>query len=308
VKPEKIARRIGLARALSKLGFCSRSNAAALILTGRVRLNGRVRRDPETPVHLDRDRIVVDGQTIEQEERIYLMMNKPRGVVTTASDEQGRNTVYSLLNETSSAQGWKSLSEGVLPWVAPVGRLDKASEGLLLLTNDSEWGARVAAPETHLEKTYHVQIGIVADDKLVQALVRGVKNDEGDTLSAKQARVLRSGQKNCWLEIILDEGRNRQIRRMLTVLGVQVLRLVRVGIGTLQLGNLAKGKFRPLTKDEKESLDRAMNGNEPVHHSREAAKECSPRRKPWGGEGVVEKSRRGERKSVPQTSGDNAPH
>ena len=306
MKPDETPRRTGLARALSKLGYCSRSQAAALIRTGRVRLNGRVRLDPETPVHLDRDRIAVDEQAIEREERIYLMMNKPRGVLTTASDEQGRNTVYSLLNDACSSGKGKNL-QGSLPWVAPIGRLDKASEGLLLLTNDSEWGSRVAAPETHLEKTYHVQIGIVADDKLVQALVRGVKNDEGDTLSAKQARVLRSGQKNCWLEIILDEGKNRQIRRMLAALGVDVLRLVRVGIGTLPLGNLAKGEFRPLTKDEKESLDRAMNGNEPVHRSREAAQECSPRRKPWGGEGVVEKPRRGERKSVPQTSGDNAP-
>ena len=144
-------RKIGLARALSKLGHCSRSQAAELIRAGRVRLNGGVRRDPETPVRLEQDRILVDGCAVERPPKIYLMMNKPRGVVTTASDEKGRETVYSVLEEAGRS----------LPWVAPVGRLDKASEGLLLLTNDSEWGARIAAPETHLEKTYHVQIGAV---------------------------------------------------------------------------------------------------------------------------------------------------
>jgi 23S rRNA pseudouridine2605 synthase len=238
-------RKIGLARALSKLGYCSRSQATELIRTGRVRLNGGVRRDPETPVRWDRDRVVVDGKAIEPQSKIYLMMNKPRGLVTTASDEKGRDTVYSLLDES-------------LPWIAPVGRLDKASEGLLLVTNDSEWGARVAAPETHLEKTYHVQIGRVADDKLTQAMVAGIRSEEGDLLRALRVRLLRAGEKNSWLEIALDEGKNRQIRRMLEALRVEVLRLVRVSIGPLQLGKLAKATHRALTTDEKLALDRAM--------------------------------------------------
>ena len=238
-------RKIGLARALSKLGYCSRSQAVELIRAGRVQLNGSVRRDPETPVRLERDRVVVDGRAIEASNKIYLMMNKPRGLITTASDEKGRDTVYSLLDES-------------LPWVAPVGRLDKASEGMLLLTNDSEWGARVAAPETHLEKTYHVQIGMMADDNLRQVMVAGVRSEEGDVLRALRARLLRAGEKNCWLEIALDEGKNRQIRRMLKALGVEVLRLVRVSIGPLQLGKLAKGAHRVLTAEEKATLDRAM--------------------------------------------------
>lgn len=241
-------RKIGLARALSKLGYCSRSQAAELIRAGRVRLNGGVRRDPETSVQMKRDRIVVDGQVVEAQGKIYLMMNKPRGLVTTASDEKGRETVYSLLGKAAES----------LPWVAPVGRLDKASEGLLLLTNDSEWGARVAAPETHLNKTYHVQIGVVADEKLTQALMKGVRSEEGEILPAVGARLLRSGEKNCWLEIVLDEGKNRQIRRMLHAFDVEVLRLVRVAIGPLELGKLAKGMYRPLAADEKLALDRAM--------------------------------------------------
>src|SRR5205807_298054 len=101
-----------------------------------------------------------------------------------------------------------------LPWIAPVGRLDKASEGLLLLTNDSEWGARVAAPETHIAKTYHVQIGILADKHFIEKLMAGIRCD-GVLLGALQAAVLRSGEKNCWLEIVLDEGKNRQVRRMM---------------------------------------------------------------------------------------------
>jgi 23S rRNA pseudouridine2605 synthase len=242
------SRKIGLARALSKLGYCSRSQAGELIRAGRVQLNGSVRRDPETPTLLQQDRITVDGHAIDSQPKIYLMMNKPRGVVTTASDEKDRETVYGVMQRPGES----------LPWVAPVGRLDKASEGLLLLTNDSEWGARITAPETHLEKTYHVQIGKVVDERFTQAMVNGIKSAEGDFLRAAQVRLLRAGGKNCWLEIVLDEGKNRQIRRMLEALGVEVLRLMRVAIGPQQLGKLAKGDFRPLRAGEKQALDRAM--------------------------------------------------
>lgn len=235
----------GLARALSKLGFCSRAQAAELIRAGRVRVNGALRRDPEAPVHVGKDRIEVNVQAVAASKKIYLVLNKPRGIVTTASDEKGRDTVYSLLGED-------------LPWVAPVGRLDKASEGLLLLTNDSEWAARVTAPETHLDKTYHVQIGKIADAALLEALKNGIRTEDGTTLSVKAASLLRQGERNSWLEIILDEGKNRHIRRMLETLGIEVLRLVRVAIGPLALGDLAKAAVRPLTPEEKLTLDRAM--------------------------------------------------
>ena len=252
-------RKIGLARTLSKLGYCSRSHAAELISAGRVSLDGRIRCDPETPVPGKQNQIAVDGKLVTAQDKIYLMMNKPRGMVTTASDEKDRSTVYTIMNNSST--GRTPLPGENTPWVAPVGRLDKASEGLLLLTNDSEWGARIAAPETHLDKTYHVQVGTVADEKFVQTLVHGVQANDGEMLRAKQARRLRAGQKNCWLEIVLDEGRNRQIRRMMESMGVEVLRLLRVAIGPLQLGDLVKGDHRSLTADEKRSLDRALPGN-----------------------------------------------
>ena len=241
------SRRIGLARALSKLGFCSRRDAAALVRAGRVKLNGNLRRDPQSPVRLERDRIEVDGRVLEPAAKIYVMLNKPRGIVTTASDEKGRSTVYNLLGKQDT-------------WLAPVGRLDKASEGLLLLTNDSEWAARVTSPETHLTKTYHVQIARLADEPLLDSLRRGVR-DAGEDLRVTSVSILRQGDRTSWLEIILDEGKNRHIRRMLNALHIEVLRLVRVAIGPLPLGDLVKGASRPLTPKEKASIDKALLGH-----------------------------------------------
>ena len=239
------SRQVGLARALSKLGYCSRSEAFDLIHAGRVRLNGAVRRDPETHTRPESDRIEVDGQLVAATARIYLMLNKPRGTVTSASDEKGRQTVYAFLNTS-------------LPWVAPVGRLDKASEGLLLLTNDSEWAAQVTSPTSHLDKTYHVQIDQVADASLLKSISKGVKTEDGDLLRVSSVRILRGGKRNSWLEISLDEGKNRHIRRMLASFGIAVLRLVRVAIGPSVLGQLAKGSVRPLTREEKQALDKAL--------------------------------------------------
>lgn len=230
---------------MSKLGYCSRSRATELIHAGRVKLNGALRRDPETPVHIGKDRIEIDGKLLAGSEKIYLALHKPRGVVTTASDEKGRETVYAYL------------PAGV-PWVAPVGRLDKASEGLLLLTNDSEWAARISAPETHLDKTYHVQIGAIADEMLMDALRKGIRSNDGECLRVKQVSIVRHGERNSWVEMVLEEGKNRQIRRMLEYLRIEVLRLVRVAIGPLTLGDLAKGATRSIRSEEKQALDRAM--------------------------------------------------
>ncbi len=237
-------RRVGLARAISKLGYCSRSQAAEMIREGRVRQNGSVRRDPEFPVRMGKDRITIDGRPLQAKQKIYIVLNKPRVVVTTASDEQGRDTVYSCLPPG-------------LPWLAPVGRLDMASEGLLLMTNDSEWASRIAAPESHLEKEYHVRVTVQVDEALLAKMRFGVQSD-GERLRVKQVAVLRHGARNTWLQVVLDEGKNRHIRRMMEALGVGVMRLIRVRIGPLQLGELRKGRTRNLTDQEKRALDEAM--------------------------------------------------
>ena len=232
--------RYGAARAISKLGLGSRTQAAQWLNEGRVRVNGRTVTDPEFPVNHGRDRVTVAGLERLQP-RLVIMLNKPRGLVTTTRDEQGRDTVYSCFAGSD------------LPWLAPVGRLDKASEGLLLFSNDSAWSACVTNPSTGLDKTYHVQIDRVPDAALIANLKRGA-NVDGEWLRAKAIRCLRSGQKHGWLEITLDEGRNRQIRRLLSAFGIAVLRLMRVSIGELQLGQLPKGGWRIVTEHEIESL------------------------------------------------------
>jgi 23S rRNA pseudouridine2605 synthase len=231
-----------VARVLSKRGYCSRSEAEALVRAGRVSVGGRVVRDPETPTAAEA-RILVDGAEVPAAKRLYLMLNKPRGLVTTVRDERGRETVY------------RCFDGACLPWLAPVGRLDKASEGLLLFSNDPEWAARITAPDTHLDKTYHVQIDVLPDTALLERLRAGVKDGE-EFLTAKTVHELRRGDRQAWLEIVLDEGRNRHIRRLLDAHGIAVKRLVRVAIGELQLGGLAKGAWRELNAHESRALVR----------------------------------------------------
>jgi len=233
--------RHGLARVLSKIGVCSRTQAQVLIRAGRVRIDGRIIIDPEAPTDAQTAHITLDGATLAAAQKRYLMLNKPRGYVTTARDEHGRDTVYTLLQGAG------------LPWLGPVGRLDKASEGLLLLSNDSAWAARLTDPDSQLDKTYHVQIDTLPESDLLVRLEQGI-DDAGALLAAKSVRELRRGAKNAWLEIVLDEGRNRQIRRLLAAFGINVLRLVRVAIGALALGDLAQGKWRALTVAEVEAL------------------------------------------------------
>jgi 23S rRNA pseudouridine2605 synthase len=238
--------KVSLARALSKLGYSSRTQAQALIKVGRVRVNGTWQKDEGTWVELGRDRIEVDRQLVTSKTKIYLMLNKPRGMVTTRSDEEGRATVYDCLKKAG------------LPWLSPVGRLDKASEGLLLFTNDTRWAAGILSPATHLDKVYHLQVDRLVDKELLLQMVEGIKTEGGELLRAKHVTLLRQGSRNSWLEVVLDEGRNRNIRRLLSSLGVNVLRLIRVAIGSLKLGNLGKGAFRHLTEEEKDSLTKAL--------------------------------------------------
>lgn len=230
------APRYGLARVLSKQGLCSRTQAAEWIRAGRVRVDGHVVRDPEAPIRMGRQLVEVDGSERVASPR-YLVLNKPRGLLTTARDEKGRDTVYRCFDGAG------------LPWIAPVGRLDKASEGLLLFTSDPRWAAAVTDPTNGPDKTYHVQIDRVPDDALLARLREGVV-DAGERLDAVDVQLLRTGTRNAWLEIVLAQGRNRQIRRMLAAHDIAVLRLIRVAIGGLALGDLAKGAWRELGTDE----------------------------------------------------------
>ena len=232
--------RTGLARALSKLGYCSRSQAVELIRSGRVKVD-RVRRcDPEHPVILTA-LFEIDGHAVRPEAPVYIMLNKPRGLVTTRSDEKGRATVY----ETLEGSG--------LPHVSPVGRLDQASEGMLLFTNDTNWANGITSPHNGIEKTYHVQVDCIASPELLRTMCAGVPAD-GDVLAAKSATLLRTGERNSWIALVLDEGKNRHIRRLLKALDVEVLRLIRIAIGPLQLGTLAKGQWRYLKESEVQQL------------------------------------------------------
>jgi len=230
-------KRFGVARILSKRGLCSRRQAEIWVVEGRVRVNGQVVLDPEHPVRADRDVVTLGEQPIGKAERLCIMLNKPRGLLCTTRDERGRDTVYQCLADSG------------LPWLAPVGRLDRASEGLLLFSNDPEWAASVLDPRRGPDKTYHVQVDRLVDAAQIAAMQRGVE-DAGEVLRFRQVRVLRQGTRNTWLEIVLDEGRNRQIRRVLAALEIGVLRLLRVAIGGLLLGDLPKGAWRRLSGPE----------------------------------------------------------
>ena len=229
-------KRFGLARVLSKMGLASRTQASVWIADGLVQVNGKTITDIEFPVRIGVDNVLVSSQKAVAQEHIVLMLNKPRGLVCTRSDEQQRATVYECLPVE-------------MPWLAPIGRLDKASEGLLLMTNNPAWAATITNPETGPDKTYHVQINTIPSQAQLAAMLHGVHTDEGQ-LRVKHVLLLRQGEKNAWLEICLDEGRNRQIRRVLQALDIDVLRLIRVQIGSLKLGELPKGQWRALTHRE----------------------------------------------------------
>lgn len=237
----------GLARVLSKRGICSRSEANEWIRAGRVRLRGKVVTDPETRTRLDESAIAIDGILVSARPGtgVYLVLNKPRGLVTTAADELGRDTVFTCFEGAD------------LPRLVPVGRLDKASEGMLLFTNDTLWADRITSPEFHLSKTYHVQVKPPPSDQDLAAMKAGVDTGATGSMAVADARVLRCGGKTAWLEVVLEEGKNRQIRRIIESLGMEVLRLIRIDIGGVPLGDLAKGRWRHLSAQELARLDPA---------------------------------------------------
>lgn len=207
-----------------------------MVAAGRVSVDGRATLDPEHPT-VDSSEILIDGQRLKRAAGIYLMVNKPRGLVTTAQDERGRPTVY------------RCFEGHELPWVAPVGRLDQASEGLLLFTNDPVWAAAITEPGGGCLKTYRVQVSGIPDAAQLKVIAAGARCDD-DWLAADHVQLLRAGERTSWLEIRLGEGRNRHLRRLLAAFDLEVRRLIRVSIGPLALGELGKGAWRMLEEHE----------------------------------------------------------
>lgn len=234
---------VSLARALSKFGVCSRKEAERWIEAGRVRVSARVVRSPRRRVDPRRDRVTVDGRNVgDAVERVVLALHKPVGLITSRVDPGGRPTIYSLLGEVGH-------------WVFPVGRLDRDSAGLLLLTNDHRLGQRLTDPEQHVPKTYHVRVGGMPDAEAVRALREGVTLADGTRTRPARVRVLGAARAgSAWLEIVLTEGKNRQVRRMCAGVGHEVRELTRVAVGGLALGTLAPGEWRRLAPAEVDRL------------------------------------------------------
>lgn len=229
-----------LDRALSRAGVMSRTQAEHAIREGRVRVNGLRERDPQFWVDLTRDDVRLDEQPLERWKPLYFALNKPVGLVTTREDERGRATVYTLLADVKA-------------WVAPVGRLDKDTSGLLLFTNDTDLAERITNPQSKLEKTYECLAAGALEDDTLERLRQGVELDDGPTRPARVRR-LEDTPTGTRIELTITEGRNRQVRRMLEAVGSRVLALHRVAIGPIRLGELAQGAHRPLTAREVRAL------------------------------------------------------
>lgn len=231
-----------LERVFSKAGVGSRTEARSWIGAGRVRVNGRIVEDPDRWVDLEHDRITLDGKPLRKAAKTYLLLYKPKGYLTTYRDPEGRPTVYDLVDAAGA-------------WLAPVGRLDLDTSGLLLLTNDTDFAERVMNPEHKVAKTYLVKTATRLSDEQLDELRRGVPLADGLTKPAEVRRV-RDGAKHTFLELTITEGRNRQVRRMIEAVGSKVLKLVRTAIGPIRIEDLPIGKWRRLTPEEVRALGR----------------------------------------------------
>jgi 23S rRNA pseudouridine2605 synthase len=231
---------VPLARALSKLGLASRTEATRLIEAGRVSSSGRVITDPRHLVHPERTVITIDDQAVARAARLIILLHKPRGVVTTRSDPGGRPTVYDLIREAGAH-------------LVPVGRLDMASTGLLLFTNDTRLAHWLTDPDTKMVRTYLVTVRGRVEDDTVQRIEEGMIVD-GDRLHAQRVTVRKRSNRETHLVVDLVEGKNREIRRLMLASGHEVTRLARVSFGGLQLERLAPGQWRPITESELANL------------------------------------------------------
>jgi 23S rRNA pseudouridine2605 synthase len=233
-----------LERVLSKAGLGSRTEARSWIGAGRVRVNGKLVQTPDHWVDLERDKVTLDGKPVRQGRKIYLLLYKPKGYLTTYRDPEGRPTVYDLLTDIDQ-------------WVFPVGRLDLDTSGLLVMTNDTQLAERITNPAYKVPKTYLVKTSSRLTDAQIESLRRGVTLSDGPTLPARACR-LRDAGNHTFLEITISEGRNRQVRRMIEAAGSRVSKLVRTAIGPVRIAELGIGKYRALTREEIAALRRAQ--------------------------------------------------
>jgi 23S rRNA pseudouridine2605 synthase len=239
-----------LERVFSKAGAGSRAEARSWIGARRVRVNGKIVENPEYWIDLDRDRVTLDGKPLRKATKVYILLYKPKGFLTTARDPEGRPTVYSLL-------------EGVDTWVVPVGRLDLDTSGLLLLTNDTQFAEGVMNPQSKVPKTYQVKTANRLSEDQIAQLRNGVELSDGPAHAA-DVKILRETPKYTHLELVLLEGRNRQVRRMIEAVGSKVLKLVRTAIGPIRIGDLPIGKWRELTKEEVRVLGKPGSTERPI--------------------------------------------
>ncbi len=229
-----------LDRVLSKAGLGSRTEARKWIGAGRVKVNGKLIQTPDHWVDLARDKVTLDDQPVKASEKLYLLLYKPTGYITTFKDPDGRPTVYDLIQDLIADAG---------RWVVPGGRLDQDTSGLLLLTSDTQFAERVTNPDYKVPKTYLVKTSTLLSDQQLQQLRDGVVLSDGPTAPAQVKRV-RDSAKYSFIEITIHEGRNRQVRRMMEAIGSKVLKLVRTAIGGLRIGDLPIGRYRELTPAE----------------------------------------------------------
>jgi pseudouridine synthase len=230
-----------LERVLSKAGMGSRVEARRWVHARRVKVNGKVVENPDQWIDLERDEVEFDGEPLAARDRMYLLLYKPKGYLTTYKDPEGRPTVYELVKDAGT-------------FLSPVGRLDFDTSGLLLMTNDNALAERVTNPASHVAKTYLVKASTVLTDAQLDQLRHGIELSDGPTRPATVTR-LRDSEKYTHFEITLTEGRNRQVRRMVEALGSHVLKLVRVKIGDIAIGGLPIGKWRMLTAAEVAALN-----------------------------------------------------
>jgi 23S rRNA pseudouridine2605 synthase len=236
---------VRLQKLIAGTGLASRRKAEALIAAGRVMVNGKTVTELGTKVDPGRDHVKVDGKHLSAAQPfVYLMLNKPKNVVSTLDDPGGRTTVKDYLR-------------GVSVRVFPVGRLDFDSEGLMLLTNHGELAQAMLHPRYHVPKTYLIKVkGVLTDDE-IRSLEQGVRLEDGMT-GAAQVRKIRKVEANSWLEITIREGRKHQVKRMLEAVGHPVIKLLRIRMGSLTLGDLQPGEFRFLTDREANALRRLV--------------------------------------------------